>query len=90
MIRIRLIENWQVWWRLWSIRLGAIGAALMAYLTASPDAAITAWAMLPSEFKDVLPPDYLKYIGLSMFVLSLFARVVKQEKLPEVNKDEQK
>lgn len=83
-MKLKLIPDWRNWWRFWSLRLGALGTALAAWLIASPEAALAAWAALPQDLKAFIPPDYMPFIGVGLFVLSMFARVTKQEKLPEV------
>lgn len=80
-MRIRLIAYWREWWKLWSLRLGALGTAVSGILIASPDAALYVWNLMPSDLKATIPPDYTPFIGVFIFVMSMFARLVKQEKL---------
>jgi len=80
-IRIRLVAYAREWWRLWSIRLGAVGVTLAGWLVASPDAALSVWASLPAEMRGFIPSEYMPFIGLAIAVLGLFARLVKQEKV---------
>lgn len=78
---MKLIDDWQKFWRMWSIRFTALGSLLLAYIAAVPDAIFTAWAALPEEFKGFIPPNYLMYISLGLFVIGMISRVIKQEKL---------
>lgn len=87
-MKFQLIENWRVWYKLWSVRLTAIGTVLAGWFMASPDAFLNVWLMLPQELKDVLPPDVVKFIPIFLLVVGTFARVVKQNKLPQVNSDD--
>jgi uncharacterized membrane protein len=76
-----LIEGWRAWWRMWSIRFVAAGTLLVSYIAAVPDAVYLAWSNLPTEFKSFIPQNYLMYISIGLFVIGMFSRVVKQEKL---------
>lgn len=87
-MKFQLIEHWRVWYKLWSVRLTAIGTVLAGWFMASPDAFLNVWLMLPQELKDVLPPDVVKFIPIFILVAGTFARVVKQNKLPQVNADD--
>lgn len=76
-----LIENWRQCWRFWSVRLAAVGTALTGLLIAFPDAALYAWALMPVEFKAAIPPQYMPLIGVGVFVLSIVARLIRQDSL---------
>lgn len=82
----RLVDNAREVWRHWSLRLGAIGAAFVAWFVSSPETAIAAWAMLPDDLKGHLPPQVVGYFGVLMFVCSLAAKFIKQRKLPSNQK----
>uniref|UniRef100_A0AAU6VZY0 Holin n=1 Tax=Pseudomonas phage Pavpe01 TaxID=3138545 RepID=A0AAU6VZY0_9VIRU len=79
-IKLELIDDWRLFWRFTSLQLGAIGAALTGVLIAFPDAALYAWGILPADLKAVIPERYLPLIGVGVFVLSMFARLIKQRK----------
>ena len=85
---IKLIPNWQKWWRMWSMRLGALGTLVTGYVVAVPDAALTAWNALPQELKNVMPPNWLPMVGVGIFVSSLFARLIHQPKLNEAQSND--
>lgn len=78
---MRLIENARIWWRLWSIRLNAIGLAILGYVQFDPIGALAVWNMLPGEVRRVAPPNILTVIGMVLFGLSMLARLVHQPKL---------
>lgn len=89
-VKVELIDDWRLFWRFWSVRLGIIGTALTGALVAFPDAALYAWNLLPSDLKAAIPERYVPLIGVAVFVLSLLARLIKQQR-PEpkgVNEDE--
>lgn len=79
-VKVELIDDWRLFWRFWSVRLGIIGTALTGILVAFPDAALYAWNILPSDLKAAIPERYVPLIGVGVFVLSLFARLVKQKR----------
>lgn len=81
-IRVRLIAQWRSFWRMWSIRFTALGTAMLAFISTSPDIIIGAWNALPMEIRQYIPQNYLLYITIAIFVLGMFSRVVKQEKIP--------
>lgn len=78
----RLVDNAREVWRHWSLWLGGIGSAFVAWFVSSPETAIAAWAMLPDDLKGHLPPQIVGYFGVIMFVCSLIAKFIKQRKLP--------
>lgn len=81
MIKLKPIDNIGEWWKLWSIRFGALGTAITGYLVAFPDAAVHVWMFLPPDVRAMFPPEYVTFIGIFIFGLSLVSRLVKQEKL---------
>lgn len=68
-----LVPNWRKAWRMWSVRLNALGAVIVAAVTASPDVLLAVSAYLP-------PRLALGLLGL-LFVAPAIARLVKQKKL---------
>jgi hypothetical protein len=77
---IQLIPYWQSAWRLWSVRFAAFGTLLYAYFLAFPDAAVTAWQMLPEDIKSFVPIEWQRYVTLIVFLLTLLARLIQQNK----------
>lgn len=81
-MKLHLIDDWaRKWWRLWSVRLNAIGLAILAWVQIDPVSALSVWVMMPSEVRKVLPPDFITIVGLAFFALSMMARLVVQPKL---------
>ena len=78
---MKLIENARAWWKLWSIRLNAIGLSILAYVQIDPVGALAVWNMMPGEVRRVLPSNIVTIVGLAFFVLSMIARLVVQPKL---------
>lgn len=81
-IKPKLVDNWREFWRLWSVRLGAVGTALAGWFVMSPETAIHVWLMLPADLKAALPPQFVGYFGIGLFVLSMVAKLFKQKNLP--------
>lgn len=79
---MKLIEDWaSKWWRLWSVRLNAIGLAILGWVQFDPVGAVAVWNMMPLDVRRVLPPNIVMLIGLALFGLSMIARLVQQPKL---------
>lgn len=76
-----LIENCKQWWRLWSIRLNAIGLAVLAYIQFDPVGALGVWNMMPGPVARAIPAQAVTAIGMALFALSMIARLVHQPKL---------
>lgn len=74
---MKLIENCGHWWKLWSVRLAAVAAALAATIVASPQLLLGLIAFVPEGWR------WLAAIltGIITFVVPTLARVIKQEKL---------
>ena len=81
MKNLKLIEQWRLFWRMWSIRFTALGTILLGWITASPDIILNAWLSLPDEIKSYLPQEYLMYITIALFILGMVSRIIKQDKL---------
>lgn len=81
-MRLHLIDDWaRKWWRLWSVRLNAIGLALLGWVQFDPVGVLAVWNMMPSDVRSVLPPNFITILGLTFFGLSMLARIVSQPKL---------
>jgi len=79
--KMKLMDGWQKFYKYWSVRLGALGAAVASVLIAFPDIALNAWAILPDDLKAFIPPNYMPLIGVAIFVLSMVAKFIPQPKL---------
>lgn len=78
---MKLIDDCRHWWRLWSLRLNALGLAILGYVQFDPIGALAVWNMLPFEVRRVLPPNFLTIVGMVLFALSMLARLVRQPRL---------
>lgn len=74
---MKLIENWRAATRLWSVRVNALGAAVMAFALAAPGAVAQAWAVLPAEMRALVP--HPEWIAMFLFAAGIIARVIHQE-----------
>ena len=87
--RIEPVSYWRQWWKLHSTWYNAAGIFILGFCELAPQHAFEAWAMLPTEFKETIPPDYLKVIALALWVIAFIARFIKQKSLKtEIKKDE--
>lgn len=73
-----LIEDWRQSWRLWSVRLSVVGAAIMGVFTAWPDSALYLWGAMPEEVRALIPQRFVSAIALFVFVMSTASRIIKQ------------
>lgn len=80
-MKIELIAGWNKWYKFWSTRLGLVGTAIASLLIAYPNLALDLWSALPQEIKALIPPSYMPFIGVIMFVVSLASKFVVQDKL---------
>jgi hypothetical protein len=83
MIKLEFIDNVKHAWRMWSLRFQAIAATIISWFVLSPDAALYVWKNLPDEFKSAIPPEYMPMIGVAIMGIGMFARLIKQSKLPK-------
>lgn len=85
---MRLIPQWRQAWRMTSVQLQALALAFFSYITAVPDAAIQLWGLLPVDIRESIPPGYVKWFGIGLIALGIFARVIKQPKLNQPGGDD--
>ena len=76
-----LVPEARDWWRLASIRLNAIGAALLAWVTFDPVSVLAVWNMMPANLRGVIPANAFQFIALILFGLGMLARFVRQPKV---------
>lgn len=74
---MKLITDWRQSWRLWSVRLSAIGATIFAFLLAAPDQAQEIWNALPPDVQALVPGR----TTLALFITAAVtvARVLRQK-----------
>jgi len=77
---VKLIDGWRQAWRLWSVRVSALGTLLMGLATLAPDALTQAWNMLPDDLKALLPAPVGQAVPFLLLGLALIARLVPQPK----------
>ncbi|MCZ0885569.1 hypothetical protein [Raoultella ornithinolytica] len=77
---MKLIENWQSAWKMWSVRILAV-LAIVA----------TSWAAVPDSVKTLIPDQYMGYVVGLVSVCAAIARIIKQFSLTDsgTNKDQQ-
>lgn len=89
---MKLIDGWRQAWRLWSVRVSALGTLLMGLVALAPDALTQAWNMLPDDLKALLPEPVGKAVPFVLFAAALIARLVPQPraaaKMQEATDDE--
>lgn len=82
-MNLKLLPHWRVLWRSWSVRLNALGLAILAWFAFDPVSLLAVWNMMPAAVRDIIPQQFLSVIGAALFALSMIARLVKQPKMQE-------
>ena len=78
-----LIPNWRQAWRLWSVRVPAIGALLLTAMLAAPDVMIQLWQALPPELVAMLPANAMLIVPIGLQLAAAIARIVRQRELDD-------
>ena len=76
---MKLIDGWRQSWRLWSVRLSALGAFLTGLALAAPDTLMQAWAAMPADVQALLPESLARVVPTLLFVGTLVARLIPQK-----------
>ncbi|MBL1560163.1 hypothetical protein ELD58_10485 [Klebsiella pneumoniae] len=61
--RLEFVGHASLLLKTWSVKLGAIGALVGMWAQSFPDAALHAWAVLPPDIKNILPPNIVALIS---------------------------
>ena len=77
------VEIPQSIWRSWSLRLNALGAAILLWVSIDPVSVLYVWQMMPPEVRGLIPTQIVSILGGLIFGLSMLARIVRQPKLQE-------
>jgi hypothetical protein len=75
---MKLITGWRQSWRLWSVRLSALGSLLMLVALAAPDMLLATWNTLPPETRELIPDDIAQAVAAVLFAATIVARLVQQ------------
>lgn len=82
-IRDRIVDDARQRWRRWSLRLNAVGLAILSWVQIDPTSALYAWNLMPDPVQAIVPQDFLRIIGLALFALAMLAVFVRQPKLEQ-------
>lgn len=78
---MKLIDDWKKSWKLWSVRLSALGASAMGLFLYFPEWTLYLFNAMPREVRDLLPDNLALFLAMIVFVGTAISRIVKQEKL---------
>ncbi|AJP72259.1 DUF7940 domain-containing protein [Sphingomonas hengshuiensis] len=70
----RLVDNWRLAWKFWSVRIAALLGVVATYLLAAPDTLVQVIAALPPELRGWVPP----LLGPALTVAIVLVRLWKQ------------
>jgi hypothetical protein len=68
----------RLWFRLWSIRLNAIGLALQTLFMTWASLPLDLWNMMPGEVKALVSPRVVFVVPALFFAAAMVARLIKQ------------
>lgn len=80
---MKLVPEWKLLWRAWSVRINALGLAIIGWVQFDPVGALGVWNMLPANVRELLPTHLLGAVSMTLFGLSMIAKLVHQPKLRE-------
>lgn len=80
---MKLIPHWRAMWRAWSVRLNAIGLAILTWFAIDPVSLLAVWNMMPAAVHQIIPAQVASILGAILFALSMIARLVRQPKMKE-------
>jgi hypothetical protein len=76
-----LIVDVRLWWRMWSVRVNAIGLLILSALWFDPTLVLAVVNMMPPAVRSALPDHIELFIGGLFFALAMISRLVRQPKL---------
>ena len=79
-MRLKLIDNWRKWYKMWSMQLAAFASAAWVYLLANPNVITDTLNQLPPEARTWISP----MSGVIMFSIIWALRMIEQVKKEEV------
>lgn len=86
-LRARIVDDWRLGWRFWSIRLQAAAIATGAVLAAAPGFAGAIWSTIPADVRAMIPGTIGRWLPVAFGVLAMLARFVKQTRPPAGGKE---
>ena len=76
-----IVPHWRDVFKRWSFWLGVIGSGVTTFALYAPDVALQVWLSMPADLKEVLPPNFVRWFGLALFISSNIAAFIKQRSL---------
>ena len=84
---MKLIDNWKQCYKMWSVRLSALGASFLGLFIYFPDWTLYLYNAMPREVRDMIPDNFALMLAMAIFVGSAISRIVKQEALHKKKED---
>lgn len=84
-LKQRLVPEVRHAWRWWSMRLNALGLAILAWVQFDPVSVLAVWNMMPAHVRGVMPEHALTGLAFIFFALAMLARLVRQPKLEQTD-----
>lgn len=77
-LQARLIPDARAAWKLWSVRLSALGTAVYATALVWPDGVLALWNAMPPEIREIVPEPFGHVIAAILFAAVIAVRLIKQ------------
>jgi hypothetical protein len=85
---MRLIPQWRLFWKFWSVRISTFGVLVGGYFLEFPQHAIDIWNALPVDFKAVVPPKFVQWASYAIIAIGILSRGIHQPKLNQPERDD--
>lgn len=78
-----LIPSWRKAWRLWSVRLNAIGLVITGCFFVDPNILLFFFNSLPDDIRNLLPANGMLVTAIVIYSAAILVRVVKQKSVED-------
>lgn len=82
-IKKHLVGEASQFWRLWSVRINAIGLALVSWVWFDPSAVLWLLNIIPDQLREYLPDNIVAAASAVMLFLGIVLRLIRQPKVEE-------
>ena len=81
------IDDVRHWWRMWSVRVNAVGLFIVGLLWFDPTVVLGVVNLMPPAVRAALPDQIELAVGALFFALAMISRLVRQPKLDAKRED---
>ena len=80
-MKFRFVSDWKNWPKWWSTWFELAATMFFGYVAAVPDAVLKMWALLPTDVRAAVDPQYIQFAGIALIAIGSFCKVVEQMRL---------